>query len=130
VEATEDRSYLVQPFIESVVSEGEWAFIYFHGALSHVLLKTPAPGDFRVQGIYGGTVRTAVPDPRDLRRAEAVMAGLPHDPLVARLDMVRVDGGLAVMEVELIEPVLDLDLAPGSADRLAQALRTVLGEQT
>jgi len=36
------QEFLVQPFIESVVSEGEWSFIYVDRELTHVLLKKPA----------------------------------------------------------------------------------------
>jgi glutathione synthase/RimK-type ligase-like ATP-grasp enzyme len=115
--------YLVQPFIEDVLSEGEWSFIYFDRQLSHVLLKKPAPGDYRVQGIYGGTVQPAEPAAADLRQAETVLAALPFDLLYARLDFVRVDGTLSVIEVELIEPIFSFNLVPGSVARLVDATR-------
>jgi glutathione synthase/RimK-type ligase-like ATP-grasp enzyme len=121
------REYLIQPFIEDVVSEGEWSFIYFNRQLSHVLLKQPAPNDYRVQGIYGGTIRPAQPEPRDLAQAEAVMAKLPFDILYARLDFVRVNGYLSIIEVELIEPIFSFNLVPESTQRLVDATRTKFG---
>jgi len=121
------HEYLVQPFIEDVVSEGEWSFIYFNRQLSHVLLKRPAPNDYRVQGIYGGTVEPANPHPRDLVRAEAVMTKIPFDVLYARLDFVRVSGHLAVIEVELIEPIFSFNLVPESIGRLVNASRVRFG---
>jgi len=121
------HQYLIQPFIEDVVTEGEWSFIYFNGQRSHVLLKKPAPNDYRVQGIYGGTVQQAAPHPRDLSQAEAVMAKLPFDILYARLDFVRVDGYLSVIEVELIEPIFSFNLVPESIVRLVNATRIKLG---
>lgn len=117
------REYLVQPFIDSIVSEGEWSFIYFNRDLSHVLLKMPAANDYRVQGIYGGTVRPAEPLARDLSQAEAVMAKLPFDVLYARLDFVRVGHQLSVIEVELIEPIFSFNLIPESIARLVDATR-------
>jgi glutathione synthase/RimK-type ligase-like ATP-grasp enzyme len=117
------QEYLIQPFIESVVSEGEWSFVYFNRQLSHVLLKTPAPDDFRVQGIYGGRIALAAPSSGDRLQAEAVLAALPFDVLYARLDFLRVAGRLAVIEVELIEPIFSFNLAPDSIARLVDVTR-------
>jgi glutathione synthase/RimK-type ligase-like ATP-grasp enzyme len=117
------REYLVQPFIEAILSEGEWSFIYFNRQLSHVLLKKPAANDYRVQGIYGGTVQPATPAPDDLLQAEAVIAALPFDLLYARLDFLRVIGTLSVIEIELIEPIFSFGLVPESIGRLVDATR-------
>ncbi|MHA6667269.1 ATP-grasp domain-containing protein [Homoserinimonas sp. A447] len=113
--------YLVQPMVESVVTEGEWSFIFIAGEFSHALLKKPAADDYRTQGIYGGSIRLETPATGDLAEAEAILGALPYDLLYARLDLVRVDGRLAVMELELIEPILYFDHAPGRVDRLAAA---------
>ncbi len=117
------HEYLIQPFIESIVSEGEWSFIYFNRQLSHVLLKKPAPNDYRVQGIYGGTVQSVEPLSQDLLQAEAVIAKLPFDILYARLDFVRVGSHLSVIEIELIEPIFSFNLVPESIMRLVNAIR-------
>ena len=120
--------YLIQPFIETITTEGEWSFIYFNRQLSHVLLKKPAPNDYRVQGIYGGTIQIAEPRSHDLLQAEAVLSRLPVDILYARLDFVRVSGQLSVMEVELIEPIFSFNLVPESIGRLVNATRAKLGD--
>ncbi len=116
------REYLIQPFIEGIVTEGEWSFIYFNRQLSHVLLKKPAPNDYRVQGIYGGTVHAVEPQAHDLLQAEAVMAKLSSDILYARLDFVRVGRHLSVIEIELIEPIFSFNLFPESIGRLVDAI--------
>ena len=116
-----DQEYLIQPFMESIVYEGEWSFIYFDRQLSHVLLKKPAPNDYRVQGIYGGTIQVAEPQEGDRVQAETVLSKLPFDILYARLDFVRVDGRLSIIEVELIEPILSFNLVPESIMRLVNA---------
>jgi len=118
---------IVQPFAASILDEGEWSYIFLGGRLSHVLRKRPATGDFRAHGIYGGTVRPAAPDPADQGTVAAMVARLPFDLDYARVDVVRYDGRLAVLELELIEPMLYLGLAPGSADRLAEAVLRRLG---
>jgi len=117
------HEYLIQPFIEGIVTEGEWSFVYFNRQLSHVLLKKPAPNDYRVQGIYGGTVQPAEPQLLDLVQAETVIAKLPFDILYARLDFVRVDGHLAVIEVELIEQIFSFNLVPESIARLVNTVK-------
>lgn len=114
--------YLVQPMVASVVEEGEWSFIFLAGEFSHALLKKPAAGDFRSQGIYGGTVLRVDPTPDDIRQARDVLGALPYELLYARVDLVRVDGRLAVMELELIEPLLYFTLAPERVERLAAAV--------
>ena len=119
------REYLIQPFIEDILTEGEWSFIYFDRKLSHVLLKKPAPDDYRVQGIYGGTVQAAEPAERDRLHAESMLAKLPLDMLYARLDFIRVAGRLCVIEVELIEPIFSFNLAPESIFRLVAAVGDV-----
>ena len=119
--------FLIQPFIENIITEGEWSFIYFNRQLSHVLLKRPAPNDYRVQGIYGGTIQSAEPQTQDLLQAEAVLDRLPLDILYARLDFVRVEGQLSVMEVELIEPIFSFNLVPESIMRLVHATKTQFG---
>lgn len=117
------HAYLIQPFIESIQTEGEWSFIYFNRRLSHVLLKKPAPNDFRVQGIYGGNIEPANPLPQDVLLAESVIDKLPFDLLYTRLDFVRVNGQLSIMEVELIEPIFSFNLVPESALTLVNAVR-------
>jgi glutathione synthase/RimK-type ligase-like ATP-grasp enzyme len=114
--------YLVQPMVASVMEEGEWSFVFVAGEFSHALLKKPAAGDYRSQGIYGGTVVRVDPAPDDIRQARTILAALPYDLLYARIDLVRVEGRLAVMELEFIEPILYFTLAPERVDRLAVAL--------
>lgn len=115
--------YLIQPFIENIITEGEWSFIFFNQQLSHVLLKKPAPGDYRVQDIYGGTIQSAEPQSNDLMQAVSVLDRLPADILYARLDFIRVNGQLSVMEVELIEPIFSFNLVPESIMRLVNATK-------
>lgn len=120
--AGEGQDLLVQPLVETILTEGELSFVYIDGVLSHTLAKVPAPGDFRAHGIYGGTITRCEAGAKDAREAGAILRGLPFAPLYARLDLVRIGGRLAVMEVEVIEPMLYFDLAPESAGALADAV--------
>lgn len=121
-EMTPDAEVMVQPFVEAILDEGELSFVFVGGGdLSHVLRKRPASGDFRAHGIYGGSVERVDPEPADEAAVADMQRRLPFDLLYARFDVVRFAGRLAVLELELIEPMLSLDLAPGSAARLADA---------
>ncbi len=122
------HEFLIQPLIESVITEGEWSFIFIGGEVSHVLLKRPAAGDYRAHGIYGGTIEPAAPRQEDLRQVKAMLARLPFDLLYARFDLVRVEGRLAVMELELIEPMLYFNLALEGVGRLVDATLARLKE--
>ncbi|SIO16376.1 ATP-grasp domain-containing protein [Agromyces cerinus] len=116
-----ETEIMVQPFAPAILDEGELSFVFLGDESSHVLRKRPATGDFRAHGIYGGTVERATVDPSDLAEVQSMLARLPFDLLYARVDVVRLEGRLAVLELELIEPMLYLGLAPGSAERLADA---------
>lgn len=119
------RSSIVQPFLQSVVQEGEFSLFYFGGDFSHTILKTPAAGDFRVQEEHGGRLRALDAEPALRARADAVMSTLAmigHETLYARVDLVRHAGDFVVMELELIEPSLYFQLDTASQARFADAL--------
>ena len=113
---------MVQPFIDEVCDPGEWSIMFFGGRFSHAVLKRPAEDDYRVQWEFGGTAVTMAPPSRLLADAQAVMAAVPGHPLYARVDGVERDGGLMLMELELIEPHLFLGWDADATGRLAVAL--------
>src|SRR5262249_11078002 len=113
---------LVQPFLEEVERDGEYSFSFIDGELSHAAIKRAAAGDFRVQTEYGGSF-TRIDAPADLAaQAAGALGALPKTPLYARVDGVARDGRLLLTELELIEPNLFLEHAPGASDRLAGAI--------
>ncbi|MEQ8403720.1 MAG: hypothetical protein RKE49_01390 [Oceanicaulis sp.] len=123
---------LIQPFLPSVPDEGEYSFIFFGGQFSHALQKLPKAGDYRVQSIFGA--REVVHQPRegelDLCRKVLKAAAITgeDDLLYARVDMVRgLDGALAVMELEVIEPYLYPEQGPDMGAVFAKALKKKLG---
>jgi len=125
---------LIQPFLKSVLTEGEFSFLYFGGAFSHGLVKRPKDGDYRVQSTYGGREEIYEPTKQEREQARAVFDMLDFTPLYARVDLLRADDGrLLLIELELIEPYLYLDFAGGAgadnkgAQRLAKVLAKKLG---
>ena len=124
-----DQPAMIQPFLPAIQTEGELSFIFVKGALSHALIKRAAPGDYRIQSLYGGVEIPLEPHPADRAAAEAVMALLPFaaPPLYARIDMMRLDcGTLAAIEAELIEPYLYPLQGPEFGQRLAEAVLAAL----
>lgn len=116
-----ERPYLIQPFMKYIVSEGEFSLFYFNGEYSHTILKTPAPGDFRVQEEHGGMLASVEPEAKLRERAQQTMQHLDPQPLYARADYVRTeDNDFALMELELIEPSLYFNMDSESPKRFAR----------
>ncbi len=72
---------------------------------------------------YGGTSRAVALDPEAVALAHAAVAAaeeiLGRRLDYARVDLMELDGGLVVSELELIEPGLYLDVVPGVAEAFA-----------
>jgi hypothetical protein len=132
------RTALVQPYLRSVDSRGETALVFIAGELSHELHKRPVLAPDEVAPVIEGPLavaramldenlvvaRAAADDERTLARAIIdEVSDRFGVPLYARVDMVREDGGRPVLlELELIEPRLYFEQAPGAAGRFAAAV--------
>lgn len=133
------RVALVQPYLAGVERDGETAVVFIGGELSHVLRKNPilrSDGEAPLTGDEWRFVSYYLEDDFivacDATDEQAALAHAIHAevtarfgaPLYARIDLVPgADGSPVLLELELIEPNLYLDLAPGSAARLADAIR-------
>ena len=121
----EQRHFMIQPFLSSIVEEGEYSLFYFGGALSHAIKKVPQKGDFRVQEEHGGSLHTVDVDSAQRVIAEKALAAMPCDALYARVDLVKQNNQWAVMELELIEPSLYFNLDERSPLRFVDAMLKV-----
>jgi len=119
---TEGAAVLVQPFVEEIVSRGEWSVVFVDGEVTHAVLKRPLPGEFRVQPRLGGHVETPPVPAAVVAASRAVLAVLPCPPLYARIDGVETASGWQLMEVEVNEPGLFFTYAPAAAGRFADAV--------
>ena len=119
----ERRPFFVQPFIDSVQSEGEYSLFFFGGDYSHAILKRPRPGDFRTQEEHGADILSIDAPPALIATARSVLGVVSPQPVYVRADFVRDTGArFRLMELELIEPSLYFRTDPGSASRFAKAL--------
>lgn len=118
------RRYMIQPFLSSVVEEGEYSLFYFGGCYSHAILKVPQQGDFRVQEEHGGQLLAVEANIAQQEIAQRALEAMPAQALYARVDLVRQENEWAIMELELIEPSLYFNLDTSSPARFVKALST------
>jgi len=122
------RSVLLQPYLERVDEHGETALIFFAGHFSHAIRKGPLlrRGEGPTRALFAVEHITArAPSKEELQLAERTLAAMPFPGslLYARVDLIHDAGGTpCVLELELTEPSLFFDHAPGSAGRFAQAV--------
>ncbi|MCR6032288.1 hypothetical protein GGQ22_12685 [Nocardioides sp. zg-579] len=123
--------WVVQPLVESVRTTGESSMWVLDGEVVGQVDKRPAGGEVRVHELYGGTSAAVPVDPARAELARAAVAAaarrLGSPPAYARVDLVLLEGGWAVGELELIEPGLYLDLAPELAGPFADTVVSALG---
>lgn len=123
--------WLAQPLVESVRTRGETSVVVLDGQARTQVDKVPGAGEVRVHTEHGGRSTLVDVAPEAERLAlEAVRAAetlLEQRLDYARVDMMELDGRLVVSELELIEPGLYLDLAPGAAGPFADLVLDRLG---
>jgi len=113
-----ERDLLVQPFLESVESDGERCLVFLDGELSHAVRKNPITRGGRWAGLPEGTPVAAEDD--ELEVARRVLGAAPvADLLYARVDLVRdAAGAPLLLELEAAEPTLFLADHPAGLARL------------
>lgn len=116
-----EEDYMVQPFIKEI-SDGEWSYLFFNGQYSHCILKTPGPGDFRVQHHHGGMISHPEAATKHIEQAATYVKSFAPGTLYARVDGVNVNDEFQLMELELIEPYLFLNNDETLMERYYRAL--------
>lgn len=116
------QGFMVQPFMDSILDEGEWSLHFFDGNYSHAVRKFPSKGEFRVQDDHGGSAEPGDAPKWLQEQARQVCEVIPYPWLYARVDGLVLEQQLFVMELELIEPELFFRADPLSAKRMLSAL--------
>lgn len=125
------RDVMVQPYVSAVDTEGEMAYVFIDGALSHVMRKgamlhsseEDRSGLFRAEQM---SLAASDADAQEIAR-RVLAAANATDALYARVDLCRHDGEWVLMELELTEPSLFLVYAPDAAGRFAAAIAARVG---
>lgn len=114
---------LVQRYVASVERDGEISVVLVDGQVTHAVRKVPAPGDYRIHPQFGGRLEPYSASAGLVELARRIHGILPAAALYGRVDVLRLDGGWHVVEVEVTEPRLFLELAPPAAtDRLVASV--------
>jgi hypothetical protein len=124
------RTAMVQPYQPAVDTEGEAGLVFLGGAFSHAVHKDPMirRGVGATDSLIENQVVTgATPTAGQLtvaRQAVAAAERLLRPTAYARVDVVRrTDGEPAVLELELLDPVLFFVTHRAGAARFATVLR-------
>lgn len=122
-----NEDFMLQPFMEQIVSKGEISLIIINGVYTHAILKKAKAGDFRVQDDFGGTIHEYLPSAEEIQFAEKTVAACIEKPIYARVDIVwDNDNKLAISELELIEPELWFRRNHDAAIQLAKGIKELI----
>lgn len=121
---------LIQPYLSSVETRGEFSAILIDEEITHAVRKSPVPGDYRVQDDFGARDEPCVlPDEHVViaRRAFSAVGDLLGEAgrklLYARVDcLLGDDGSPRLTEFEAVEPSLFFRHSPAAAVRFADAV--------
>ena len=122
------RTVMVQPYQAAVDEAGETSLLAFLGELGHAARKAPVLVPTLADSL-AVEVTPREPSPAELAVARQVLAALPFDAplLYARVDLVPGPDGPLLLELEVTEPCLFLQQAPGATERFAAAVVSCLG---
>lgn len=125
-----DRPFVVQPYIASIETVGEFSLFFFGTKFSHAIQKTPKANDFRVQEEYGANIISVQPTDSLVAAGDKVLSIVQPEPVYARLDFVRaVDDRFLLMELELIEPSMYLRMDDNAPRRFAIAFDSYVSQK-
>ncbi|MCW2569297.1 MAG: hypothetical protein JWN54_3394 [Mycobacterium sp.] len=130
------RTVMVQPYMADIDTAGETALLFLGGEFSHAVRKGPILAGPFLEGTSvrpGEDIAPRSPSDLECAVADQVLAAAREcvpsasETTYARVDLVPgPDGTPLLLELELTEPYLFLEDAPGATDRLADVLmRTV-----
>ena len=128
------RTAMIQPYQASVDEVGELGLVFLGGAFSHAIQKDPMirRGDGpRDSLIDNQVVRAATASDGQIalgRRAVAAAEDVLVPTTYARVDIVETaDGSPALLELELLDPVLFFPQHPDAATTYAEVLAALVG---
>jgi hypothetical protein len=121
----EHQDMMLQPYLQSVETEGELTAVFIDGKFTHGVQKIPVKGDYRVQDDFGASDMPYEFNTEELHTMQETLRAVPQHAhlLYARFDYLRSDDGeLLLNELELVEPSLFFRHSEYSANCLALAI--------
>jgi hypothetical protein len=127
------RTAMIQPYQAAVDTQGEAGLIFLGGRYSHAIGKGPllVAGAGPQSHLYQQEqIGALTPSATQLEMAHLALAAaeqLVGPTTYARVDLVSLhDGTPAVLELELLDPVLFFETNPAAATRFARVLRAMI----
>jgi len=132
-----DKLVLVEPEVPEITAGGERGLLFFDGEYSHTITKGRILADDGgyVGGEYAEDITPATPTDAEVEmaaRCSRAIAAIAEErgfagadattPLYARYDIVTGANGPMVIEAELFEPSYFVETAPGSVERVVDAM--------
>jgi len=131
----QQRSAMVQPYLDAVEDRDETALVYIGGIFSHAAAKGALLGAGAAEeGLFAAEkIVPRTPSAAERALGDQTMTWLAAStlgrPLYARIDLLPDDEGRPhILEVELTEPSLFLETDVDAADRMAAAIQGLLAE--
>jgi len=136
---------LVEPEVSEITAGGEHGLLFFDGEYSHAITKGPilAGDGGYLGGEYSEDITPVTPSEAEIElawRCSRAIAEIAEErgfasaaattPLYARYDIVTGADGPMVIEAELFEPSYFVEFAPGSVERVVDAMVGRLGRCT
>jgi glutathione synthase/RimK-type ligase-like ATP-grasp enzyme len=122
--------WVIQPFLESVKTEGEYAVFLIGGEVTAQMSKKPAKGSILVHEEHGGyhecvelTDEAREVALKGFRAAQSILA---MELGYGRADLLRHNDRLVLSEFEITEPQLYFDRIPNHSQLFANVLRRAI----
>jgi glutathione synthase/RimK-type ligase-like ATP-grasp enzyme len=135
----QEKSYMIQPFMPEIQSNGEWSLVLLNGKYSHSVHKAPKKGDIMVHAERGGSLAFKEAGDTLKQYAEQAVSKIEQAfgqrnpdksvkqlPLYMRVDVIDTANGPLMVECEGVEPELFIRACPGSENTFCDALRDKL----
>lgn len=112
-----ERDVMIQKWMPAVNDYGERSLVWIDGEITHAIRKSPR---------FAGGVESVSDEmpitPEERAFAERVIAAAQSkDLLYGRVDIIRDEGTLRLMELELVEPSLFFKQCPRALDRFVES---------
>lgn len=117
----QETEIIIQPFMEEVITMGEFSFVFINKKYSHAVLKKPKKDEFRSQIEFGGTELAVKPPPQLISQTQQAIDKIKSSLLYTRIDGLNIDGKLQIMEMELIEPDLFFKTNKNAVEKFVEA---------
>lgn len=130
VESIGARDILIQEFVPEIKTYGETSLLFFNGVYSHAVRKFAAANEFRIHAEYGGTRAGFKASPALIGQAKSIVESIDEPLLFARVDLIeRANGEAALVELEIVDPMLYLGYDAGAPARFADAVAERVSER-